>query len=247
MGSSSSNLKYIHVNNVDLAYEKVPPDEDTETPNTSRPIILLHCNYSDHTIFDHLIKQLKEEKSDDGEKNKYVIYAVDSAGHGKSSKPEQYSYYDMMEDIYEFIQALHIHKPILYGYSDGGILGLLLASKYPDVLSSLIVSGANLDMSGQTEKALRIVKFGYFITRDKRLRLILDQPNMSFEMLKNITVPTLVLAGSDDMIREEHTRKIASFIANSELKIVEGEGHGSYIAHSDKVYFIIKPFLDKNG
>jgi pimeloyl-ACP methyl ester carboxylesterase len=58
--------------------------------------------------------------------------------------------------------------------------------------------------------------------------------------------PHEVLAGSDDLIREEHTRKIASFIPHSEVLIVPGEGHGSYISHSDKLYFIVKPFLDKN-
>lgn len=175
----------------------------------------------------------------------YTVYAIDSHGHGKSQRHKNYGYPTMAEDIAQFIKALNIQKPILYGYSDGGILGLILASTYPDMLSKLIVSGANMDITGQTKGALRLVKFGYFITRDKRLKLILDQPALPFDMLKNITVPTLVLAGEHDMIQPEHTQKIADAIKGSRLKIIEGESHGSYISHSPKLYLIIKPFLEE--
>ena len=50
----------------------------------------------------------------------------------------------MCDDIIEFIKKLIIDKPILYGFSDGGIIGLLVAIKEPTLLSKLIVSGANI-------------------------------------------------------------------------------------------------------
>lgn len=218
---------FIDVNGTTLFYEK---------SGRGSPIILLHCNYSTHKIFDVLTKELEPE---------HTVFAIDSRGHGKSKKWPYYDYYTMAEDIAEFIKQLKIEKPIIYGYSDGGILALIIASKHPGLVSGIISSGANLDISGQTPSALRTVKFGYFITRDKRLRLILDQPDIPFDMLKNITVPALILAGSKDMIREEHTRKIAQHIAGGELKIIDGEGHGTYIAHSKKLYPIINPFIKK--
>lgn len=218
---------FIDVNGTTLYYEKT---------GNGLPIILLHCNFSSHKIYNVLTKQLMTD---------FTVYAIDSRGHGKSKKHKSYDYEVMAEDIVELIKALHIDKPIIYGYSDGGILALLIASKYPDLLSKLIVSGANMDISGQTKGALRLVRFGYFITRDKRLRLILDQPDYSFEMLRNIQVPTLILAGSRDMIKEEHTRKIVAHIKGSELMIIEGESHGSYVTNSKKLYVIIEPFLRK--
>lgn len=217
---------YADINGTTLYYTKT---------GSGPPIVLLHCNYADHRIFDVLTGQLAPD---------YTVYAIDSRGHGKSKKHPSLDYRIMAEDIAGFIQQLHLHKPVLYGYSDGGILGLLLASSHPDMLSKLIVSGANMDLSGQKKSALRLLRFGHFITRDKRLRLILDQPDLPFDMLKQIKVPTLVLAGSKDMIREEHTQKIAQHIVGSQLMILEGEGHGSYISHSPKLYAIIKPFLD---
>ena len=45
------------------------------------------------------------------------------------------------------------------------------------------------------------------------------------------------------MIKEEHTRYLASKIPNSRLVIVPGENHGSYVVHSRKLYHLIKKFL----
>jgi pimeloyl-ACP methyl ester carboxylesterase len=179
---------YISVNDTKLFYTKI---------GQGHPIILLHSNFASQSIFDVLISQLNKE---------YCVYAIDSRGHGKSQKSDKYDYFMLMEDIHMFILELKIEKPYLYGFSDGGIIGLLLASIYPNLLSKLIVSGANLDKSGQTTKALWILGFGHFITRDKRLKMILDQPDIPFEILQQIQIPTLILAGSNDLITEEHTQ-----------------------------------------
>jgi pimeloyl-ACP methyl ester carboxylesterase len=49
------------------------------------------------------------------------------------------------------------------------------------------------------------------------------------------------------LILEDHTRKIASSIPQSKLIILPNEGHGTYISHSDKLFHIIKPFLDDDS
>lgn len=217
---------YIKTNGIQLFYEKY---------GQGTPIILLHRNGEDHTIFDVLIKQLESN---------YTVYAIDSRDHGKSSKVDSLDYKVMMEDIASFIQRLEIEKPILYGFSDGGIIGLLLAIEYPQMLSKLIISGANT-----TPDCLRTlygiyIKITYFFTRSSKIKLMLTQPNIDKESLKKILTPTLILAGSKDLIREDHTRAIASSIQNSVLNIIEGEGHGSYVIHSEKLYKIVKLFLE---
>jgi len=47
------------------------------------------------------------------------------------------------------------------------------------------------------------------------------------------------------MVRESHTRYLASKIKRSCLKILPGEGHGSYIVHSRKLYYFMKKFLER--
>jgi pimeloyl-ACP methyl ester carboxylesterase len=215
----------IQVNGIDLDYEKT---------GTGTPIILLHGNGEDHRIFDVLVGQLSEE---------YSVYAVDSRNHGQSGSSDTLSYDMIAEDIVAFIKELGLDKPILYGFSDGGIVGLLIASRYPDLLSKLIISGANTNPAGMKPSLLLLLRVGWFITRNIKWKMAIEQPDITADELQKINIPVLVLAGSKDAIREEHTRELAIAIPGSTLNILDGEGHGSYIVHSPKLYGIIRPFL----
>ena len=55
------------------------------------------------------------------------------------------------------------------------------------------------------------------------LGLMVNDPNIEPEELAQITAPTLVICGTKDMIREDHTRKIAENIPNARLAILEGD------------------------
>lgn len=185
----------ILVNNVKLYYEVY---------GEGQPIILLHGNQETHEIFDKLINKLKDN---------YKVYAIDSRCHGKSENPIDITYNLMCDDIIEFIKKLKIDKPILYGFSDGGIVGILMSIKEPQILSKLIVSGANIT------------------------------PDVLLNELNRIKIPVVVLAGEKDIIKYKHSKLIADNIPNSILEIVNKENHGSYIIHSDKIYEIIKKYL----
>lgn len=215
----------IEVNDIDIYYEAY---------GEGKPIILLHGNSETHEIFDRLIERLK---------NNYKVYAIDSRCHGKSEKTEEISYDLMAVDMIEFIKKLKIDKPIVYGFSDGGIIGLLVAIKQPKLLSKLIISGANLNPNGMSKSMLIISKIGYFITRNKLFKMMIKEPNISRKDLEKIEIPTYVLAGEKDVIMEEHTRLIAENIKNSKLEIIPKENHSSYVVHSEKIYDIIKKYI----
>ena len=215
----------IKVNDIELYYEKY---------GTGKPIILIHGNQESHEIFDKLIEKLKSN---------YEVFAIDSRCHGKSENPKEISYNLMSDDIIQFIKELNIEKPILYGFSDGGIIGLLIAIKEPDLLSNLIISGANIMPDVFTTFDLLLTKLCYFFTRSKYIKMMLDEPNIPIEDLKKITIPVHVLAGEKDVIKLEHTKLIANNIKNSTLEIIKNENHGSYIIHSDKLYEIIKKYI----
>jgi len=216
----------INVKGIELYY-----DVSGEGP----PVILLHGNGQDHTIFRVLIKKLSAN---------YTVYAIDSRDHGKSSKVKRLDYMSKMEDFAELIHILEIHKPIVYGFSDGGIIGLLLAIYHPDLLSKLIISGANINPDGVKKFFMILLKITYFFTRSNKLKLMITQPDIPEEDLYKIVTPTLVLAGHNDVIKEEHTKLIARSIEGSKLKIIPGESHASYVLHNEKLYGIIKSFID---
>lgn len=217
----------VNVNGVSLYYEK---------SGVGRPLIMLHGNGETHNIFDKAIPLLAA---------RFTVYAPDSRGHGESSPVESYHYDDMMEDVRAFIEALALEKPVLYGFSDGGILGLLLASKYPTLLSGLIVSGANTRPTGIRDGWLKFFTLLNRRVHDPKIEMMLAEPHITAEMLQGIPTPTLVLAGGHDMVKRSDTEWIADNLPNSTLRILPLHGHGSYIVHRRKIAKLILDFDDR--
>lgn len=215
----------LHVNGIDLYYEKT---------GQGPPLLMMHGNGETHAIFHRAVKQLRD---------RFTVYAIDTRAHGRSSRVKPLHYADMAEDIAQLINALGLKKPFFYGFSDGGIVGLMLAFTYPQLLSRLAVSGASLTPSSSTDATLRFFRIMYKLTRGAKWKLMLDEPQITPEQLAKIEVPTLVLAGEKDMIKEEHTRIIAASVPGARLKILPGEGHASYIMYSTKFCKLITPFF----
>lgn len=201
-----------------------------ETEGHGRPLILLHGNGEDHSIFDEAVQVLREH---------FTVYAPDSRGHGKSTPVNELHYAEMAEDIYRFITENGIQKPILYGFSDGGILALLLAEKYPDLLGRAIVSGVNVQPEGIKPGWLALFKLIHFFTKSPAYALMLNEPDISREMLENIKIPVDVIAGSGDMISRAHMQAIADAIPLGSYTELPGETHGSYVIHSEKIAGLI--------
>lgn len=215
----------ININGVEIFYENL---------GVGKPLILLHGNGEDSGIFNVVKDKLAQN---------FSVYLVDSRNHGKSGKSKILDYYIMAEDVKEFINKLELKEPMLYGFSDGGIIGLLLAIKYPDILSKLIISGANTNPKGIKNFFRLLIKISYFFTRSKLLGLMLKGPDVKKEELNSIKIPTLVLAGENDFVKDENTKFIADNIPNSQLQILKGETHSSYIVNSPKLYDLIFPFI----
>ncbi|MBR1763269.1 MAG: alpha/beta hydrolase [Eubacterium sp.] len=208
---------YINVNGIKLHYEVYGNGE---------PLIMLHCNSMSSKIFNKAITVLK---------NKYKIYAIDSRSHGKSEKVKILHYEDMAEDVFQFITKLGIEKPIVYGFSDGAIIGIILAAEHQELVKALILSGASLSPESTKDNAMKFFKLWSHIDRSDKMKIMMREPNITDEMLKKIEIPCFVTAGSRDLIKEEHTRHLAETLPNAKLKIFQGESHSSYINRSTKI------------
>lgn len=219
---------YMQLNGQVIYYEK---------SGEGSPVILVHGNGETHKIFDVLIAELSK---------KHTVYAMDSRGHGQSAAVTEFHYSDMADDVFEFVHALDLVKPAFYGFSDGGIIGLLAASKHPTLFSALAISGANLTPSG-VKLPFRIKdRLHYFKSKDPLLHLMLTEPHISKSDLAKITIPVLVLAGEKDLIKLSQTRQIAKYIPDSTLKILPGENHFSYVIKSPKLFPLLDDFFSKH-
>lgn len=197
-------------------------------------LIMVHGNGENHHIFDAAAKILAE---------KYTVILPDSPGHGSSYRPSSLSYQSMCDDYLAFIASLHIEKPIFYGFSDGGIIGLLMAIKKPDVFSQLIVSGANTTPAGLLNHLSCYYALRNFFIPDPLIKLMLAEPNITNESLQSIRVKTVILVGEKDVIKRRHSLNIAKNIPGAQLVILPHETHGSYIVNSPRLAKILSQYL----
>ena len=211
---------FIKINDLNISYEE---------KGSGRPLIMVHGNGEDLSIFNEASEVLKDH---------FKVYLIDSRDHGKSDKTKDIRYELMADDVKEFIKQKDLDDVVFYGFSDGGIIGLLLCQDC-DRVSRLIISGANITPNGVKANFRFLIKVLYFFTRDKKMELMLKEPHISKEDLSKIKVKTTVIAGEKDLIYEEETKTIADNIENAKLLILPKEGHGSYIVHKTKIADII--------
>ena len=216
----------VNVNGVRLHYARA---------GQGRPVILVHGNAEDHHLFDVEIGQLAAAG--------YEVYAPDSRGHGANEPLEEYHYEDMAEDIFQFIRAMGLEKPALYGHSDGGILALLLELRHPGTLGAMAISGTNLSPAGIVPDFIEEYTELNQKEPDPLVTLMLTEPHIDPESLRAITIPVLVTAGDHDLILREETDRIVENLPHAELVIVEGADHGSYIAGSEVMGDLLIDFL----
>lgn len=165
----------------------------------------------------------------------FHVYAIDTRGHGKTPRGNApFSIRQFADDLHDFMDAHQIGKAHLLGFSDGGNIAMIFAMKHPDRVNRLILNGANLDAKGVKPSVQIPIEIGYRIAKifarisqtaklnAELLGLMVNDPNVLPEELMKIQAKTLVIAGTKDMIKDEHTRLIAQSISDAQLVILEG-------------------------
>lgn len=193
---------------------------------TGFPLILLHGNGEDCAYFTRQIDSFSEN---------FHVIALDTRGHGQTPRGEApFTIRQFAEDLLAFMDQHNIEKAHLLGFSDGGNIAMVFALKYPERVGKLILNGANLDASGVKRKIQIPIEIGYrmaklFAGRSPKakknaemLGLMVNDPNVKVEELSRIQCQTLVIAGDNDMIKDQHTRLIAQSIPGAELCILQG-------------------------
>ena len=191
------------------------------------PLILLHGNGEN---CDYFAGQM------DAFARHFHVYALDTRGHGKTPRGEApFTIRQFAEDLLGFMDAHGIAKAHILGFSDGGNTAMIFAMKHPERVDRLILNGANLDAKGVKPSVQLPIELGYRFARlfagksdearqhAELLGLMVNDPNVRPEELSRIQARTLVIAGTRDMIKEAHTRLIASRIPDARLVIIEGD------------------------
>lgn len=198
-----------------------------EELGSGEPMLLLHGNGEEHGYFQHQIEHFSKS---------HRVIAIDTRGHGKSPMGEkEFSIKQFAQDLDDFMVEMGLEKAIILGFSDGANIAMEFALAHRDKVSKLILNGGNIETFGvkaiyQIPTVLEywwLNVLGIFTDRMRQrkmlLRLMVKEPHITPTQLATLNMPTLVIAGTNDMIRESHTKYIASSIPNSVLKIIPGD------------------------
>ncbi len=194
---------------------------------SGEPLILLHGNGEDCSYFNGQL---------DAFARYFHVYALDTRGHGKTPRgTAPFTIRQFADDLLAFMDAHEIARAHLLGFSDGGNTAMIFAMQHPGRVKRLILYGANLDARGVKPGVQLPIELGYrfaklFARRSAEARqhaellgLMVNDPAVRPEELAGIQAPTLVVAGTRDMIKEQHTRLIAASIPSAQLVILDGD------------------------
>ena len=230
-GDNKSASKYYKIRGVNIY---------TEQYGSGKPLLMLHGNGGSISSMASIIPYFSRQ---------YKVIAVDSRAHGKSTDNNDSLSFEMMaDDEAELLNQMHIDSAYIIGWSDGGIIALVLAMRHPSKVIRLASTGANLwpDSTALQPSLWKEEKKFYDSLKSKKLTspeeknewkiFMLDwvQPNIPLSALQNIHCPSLIISGDHDLINLEHTVKIYQNIPNAYLWILPNSSHGTLIEHTDE-------------
>lgn len=191
------------------------------------PLLLLHGNGENCGYFKGQIDEFAKY---------YHVFAIDTRGHGQTPRGDMpFTISQFADDLDLFMKSKEIKKAHILGFSDGGNIALAFALKYPEKVDRLILNGANINPGGVKRSVQIPIEIGYRIAKRssaksekakrnaEMLGLMVNEPNISPEELSAITAKTLVIAGTNDMIKTSHTRLITENIPKSSLVFIKGD------------------------
>jgi pimeloyl-ACP methyl ester carboxylesterase len=221
------------------------------------PVIFLHGGLANANYWGLQVPEIARH---------HQVIVMDSRGHGRSTRDDRPYGYDLMaDDVIGLLDFLNIKRASVVGWSDGGILGLDLAIRYPDRLDKVFAFAANTDPSGVVDGVEKNPTFAAFIARagheyaalsatpkeydafvDAISKMWATQPNWTEAQLAAIKTPTLVVDGDhDEAIKRPHTEQIAATVPGAGLLILPNTSHFSFLQDPAQFTWHIQHFLQQ--
>ena len=243
-GSNPQASHHADVNGIKMYYE---------TYGSGDPLLVIHGNGQSIVDMHFQIAYFA---------GNYQVIVADSRGHGKSGLgTDQLTYVQMMEDYNALLDQLGFAGVNIIGWSDGGILSLLLAIHHPDKVNKMAIMGANLHpgetaiypwtfellqpLSDTVDEMIsnNDTSDNWALIR-QHLDLLMTQPDISVESLHGIKAPVLVMAGDKDIIRTEHSLEIFENLPQAHLAILPGQTHWAPATDPDGFNALVEKFFD---
>jgi pimeloyl-ACP methyl ester carboxylesterase len=233
-----------------------------EVNGSGDPLILLHGGMCTAETFDGQTPALAEH---------FRVYLPERRAHGRTADvPGPITYEIMAQDTIAFIEARGIGRAHLVGWSDGALVGLLVALWRPELVGKLVLMAQSVNWEGVRPE---IASFVGNMTKEmlpphltqayealspdgpdhleavlhKMLAMWNTDPAFPLSDLERISAPALVLAADDDFsLSIEHAAAMQRALPDSQLAVVPGASHAVPLEKPELVNRLILDFLAKD-
>jgi pimeloyl-ACP methyl ester carboxylesterase len=249
----SNNGKVMRILNTNIYYEEY---------GKGMPLILLSGGGLDRSIKDYekCIPELAKH---------YRVIAPDTPGQGRSELPDSLTYEVITEFMSHFIDSLKLDSAYVMGFSDGGIVGILLAEKRPDKVKKVIASGPNngirgaalppgtpldsvkpmsLTMFEKVNKAM-IDEYMKKLPRDWKKyqhdldKMVYAKEYFSDSVYSRIHIPVMIALGDNDLVSIEHGNEMHQKIKGSQFCVLPNTTHEVFTERPELITRIAMDFF----
>lgn len=228
-----------------------------EITGTGEPLVLLHGGMCTIDTFAGLSVPLAAA---------YRVHLPERRGHGRTPDVDgPITYENMAADTAAYIERASAAPAHLVGWSDGAVVGLLVALSRPDLVRSLVFMGAALTADGLPPALLPLPDripvealppslremyaavspdgpAHFDVVWEKLSPAWTAFPLVELAELARLAVPTLVVAADHDMVTVEHAATVSRAIPSARLAVVPGE-HSVPIDKPALVASVVLDFL----
>lgn len=226
---------------------------NTEWPNKGEPVVLLHGGLSATEDWDTYVLPAVEDS--------FHVFAYDRTGQGRTADQVGSLHFSFQtREAIAYLEDVVKEPAHLIGWSDGGIISLMVAMERPDLVRSVIAIGANYHHeSGGEPMELWEVSYEDRLEHAERSpdspeaidskvarmwSIWTSEPTLSVNDLGKVLCPTLIMAGDDENFSFTHITSMYEAIPQGRLAIVPGTSHYAIKEKPDLAQAIIKDFLN---
>ena len=249
-GSESRSQGYVDANGVRTYYE---------IEGTGEPLLLLHGGFSPIETFSGLRSLLTPH---------FRVYFPERRAHGRTPDVPGPVTYDLMaQDTIAFMEAVELDSAHLVGWSDGAMVGLLVAMRHPELVQRLVLIGQNLNPDGLRPEIRAMMQQEtmpdmlppmlrelyaalspdgpehWDTVVDKFWQLYRVEPDIPLSELEKVQAPTLVIMGQHDIPTIEHAQEMQRTLPNGRLEVVPDASHGLPMEKPEVVSRLVLDFL----
>ena len=186
------------------------------------------------------------------------LIVPEQRAHGRTPDLGELRYARMAADTAALLDGLHVRDADLVGWSDGGVIALIIARDRQDLVRHVVAIGANVHADGapdpMSEQSTRWfasatpADLTFEMTHEAKMKLLAMWrvgPEITVTDLRRVTPPVLLISGDRDLVTLEHTLAMYHALPNAQLAVMPAADHHVPQSRPDAVAAIIARFLDE--